>query len=357
MKFTHHGMYATLVGFSRVSLEGYWIDYVPMDHSDVLFVTFENADGSRTQEDRPPWGMRVLRSMGCHVVGVKARKSDWYRGADLHQFFRSDDWRTFLTRFRRVVFYGSSMGGYAALTFVATCPCADVLAINPQTSLDSGKVPWETRYPNGRAQNWQGDFADAADGCRAANQAFVVYDPLHDLDARQVSRLNHDNIVRLRAPLLGHSLPNWLLQMGILKDLVKHVATGDLSVHQWSVMARQRRHIARYYTTMAQLTRSSRIAQQCIAHALTLPTLTPNLRIEALVACKRHGLINLVAPILQPADTQNHLALKQKTLAWLNQLIEQKRIPTARKLWQVVKKQWPQEQALRSFRSRLSPPT
>ena len=46
----------------------------------------------------------------------------------------------------RVMTYGSSMGGYAALRFARALRADAILALSPQYSIDPAVVPWEDRW-------------------------------------------------------------------------------------------------------------------------------------------------------------------------------------------------------------------
>jgi len=298
--FDRRERYESGTEFSAIELDRYFLDFVP-NHRNLLFITFENADQPkrpRLDRLREPWGLRAIRDLGCCVLGVKPKAADWYRGADLHRFFRSAAFAAFRSGFQRVVLYGSSMGGYGALTFAAACPGAEVLAINPQSTLDPVLVPWEPRYPEGMAQDWAGDFADAALGMRSARRAFVAYDPLLDLDRRHVERLPADNLIPFATPLLGHSLPAWLLEMGVLKELLQRVADNDLDAARCRILARRRKGIARYYSGMARKTRNRALAERCITLARQRCRLDVHGRLDLVDAGRQHGLWEVVAPLL-----------------------------------------------------------
>lgn len=176
--FATEKQYSNGIDFRSLELPGYFLDYIPgnLNH---LIITFENADKPklpRTDSLREPWGAFHLLKKGYSILGVKPKAADWYRGQDLHNFFRSDEFNTFRLSFKQIFLYGSSMGGYAALKFADACPGAIVIAYNPQTTLDLKKVPWEQRYEEGRVQDWTGDFSDARVGAAKSKKNYIAYD-------------------------------------------------------------------------------------------------------------------------------------------------------------------------------------
>lgn len=224
----------------------HFLDFTP-DGEDLV-LSFD-ADDCSADPQRLPWLHKPFRDAGLAVLGVKMRRGDWFRSEAIQNFFRSQDFQALVGAYDRVVFTGSSMGGFAALTF--STPGSLVVAHNPQTSLDPDLTPWETRFPDSRRLNWTGPFARAEEGAREAAQVFVTYDPFETADARHVDRLDPANLVRLKAPLLGHPLPGFLRRIGLLAELVPLAISGDLTEDWWYGAIRRRRDLARYHLLMA----------------------------------------------------------------------------------------------------------
>ncbi|THD84438.1 hypothetical protein E7811_01415 [Aliigemmobacter aestuarii] len=220
--------------------------YVPRS-SDTLVVTFDNLDiAMEKREDRRPWGYSFIEKQGWSMLGVMANGWTWYRDPWVgDQFDRLRD-EGFFGRFRRVVFYGASMGGYAACAFVPACPGADVVAISPQSTLDKALVPWETRYSTAWGRDFGGPYGDAADVSRAARRVTILFDPYEPLDSGHVARFAHQNVVRLRAPLMGHRLGSSLQQMGILNPIILGALNGTLSELEFYRILRARKTFQRY---------------------------------------------------------------------------------------------------------------
>ena len=282
--FELSGVYKNGVPFSQTALQSCLIDHIRGDRK-ILFITFENADppaGGRADPRRLPWGLAALLKCDVSVLGVKPFKADWYRGDDLHAFFKSPSFRGFATSFQKIVLYGSSMGGFAALAFAEACDNADVVALNPQTTLDPRKVPWETRFQQARDLDWSGAFCDGAIGARSARKVYVAYDPLFALDRAQVARLSMDNVTELKIPLVKHSIPVWLLQMGVLREILTRVVDDDLPGSVCNRLARKRRNIARYYIGMADKTRSLALKRWCIEKAKEIGPIDTNLCLDIL---------------------------------------------------------------------------
>ncbi|MDM7458780.1 MAG: hypothetical protein P3W94_005390, partial [Paracoccus sp. (in: a-proteobacteria)] len=233
-------------GFFLDGPSGHSFLHVPRS-SDVLVVTFDNLDIAMTKRaDRRPWGYEFIERQGWSMLGVLAGGWSWYREPWVaEQFLRLRD-EGFFSTYRRVVFYGASMGGYAAAAFSAACPGADVVAISPQSTLDRKLVPWETRYRTAWGYDYSGPFGDAAQVSAEAARVTILYDPYERLDAAHAERFAQPNVVRLRCPLMGHRLGSSLSQMGILSPLITAALAGTLTESQFYRTLRARRNFPRY---------------------------------------------------------------------------------------------------------------
>jgi tetratricopeptide (TPR) repeat protein len=275
--FDRQKVYASGGMFSSLETENYFIDYIPGERNHLV-ITFENADqpkNPRLDGLREPWGADFLCRRGYSVLGIKPKRVEWYRGPDLHAFFRSHSFQVFISSFKQVFLYGSSMGGYAALVFSATCPNAVVIAFNPQSTLHPDLAGWDPRYPEGSSQDWTGDFADAKDFAAAAKAVYIAYDPLFEIDNRHVVRLPQTNIIPLKMPLVGHVMMSWMSEAGILVKFVEEALAGSLSAQRCRQLARGRRSAPRYYYVMGMRARSASVALACARKLLGF-TLKPH---------------------------------------------------------------------------------
>lgn len=240
-------------GWYRAGAEGHSFLYVPR-RMDTLVVTFDNLDIAMTKrDDRRPWGYSFIEQQGWSMLGVLAGGWTWYREPWVYEQF--DDLKNlgFFDQFNRVVFYGASMGGYAACAFSPAAPGCDVVAISPQSTLNKSIVPWETRYKIAWDRDFNGRYGDASEVSKSASQVYMLYDPYEPLDSRHASRFNGDNIVHLRAPFLGHRLGSSLNQMGVLGDIVLGALEGTLTREEYYQLLRARKTSKRYQRELFNL--------------------------------------------------------------------------------------------------------
>lgn len=221
--------------------------------AETLVVTFDNLDiAMNKRAERRPWGFEFIEKQGWSMLGVMANGWTWYRDPFVWQQFDRLRDEGFFARFGRVVFYGASMGGYAAAAFSPACPGADVVAISPQSTLDKAVVPWETRYKVAWDRDFSGPYGDAAQVSHGARRVTLLYDPYEPLDAAHADRFADANVLKLRTPLMGHRLGSSLHQMGILNPIILGALDGTLTAAQFYTALRARRDFARYQRELFQ---------------------------------------------------------------------------------------------------------
>ncbi|MDX8353653.1 hypothetical protein [Cognatiyoonia sp. IB215182] len=241
-------------GWYREGTNGHSLLFAPRSR-ETLVVTFDNLDITMTKRtDRRPWGYSFIKEQGWSMLGVLAGGWTWYREPWIYDQFDELRESGFFEGFQRVVFYGASMGGYAACAFSPAAPGCDVVAISPQSTVDKSVVPWETRYKTVWDRDFTGEYGDAADVSRAARKVSILYDPYEPLDAQHAARFTHPNVMHLRAPLLGHRLGSSLNQMGILAPIILGALDGTLTEQDYYRLLRARRDFPRYQRELFQRT-------------------------------------------------------------------------------------------------------
>lgn len=226
--------------------------YVP--RGKTLVVTFDNLDIAMTKRHtRRPWGFEFIEAQNWSMLGVMANGWTWFRDpAVTAEFERLKD-SGFFEQFSRVVFYGASMGGYAAAAYAAVVENSTVFAISPQSTLDKSVVPWEMRYKSVWQRDFSGPYGDAALASQKVRSVHIMYDPYAKLDAAHAKRFTGKNVKHWRCPHLGHRLGSSLLQMGILNVIASECINGNLDDATFYKLLRKRRTLPRYLRELANL--------------------------------------------------------------------------------------------------------
>lgn len=238
--------------------------------SDTLIVTFENLDHVfENNENRLPWAFDFIERRNWSILGLMAHGWTWYRDESVFDFFDRLRDEGFFDGFKKVVFYGASMGAYAAAAFSAACPGATVFAISPQATLDRDIAAWETRYRGAWGRNYKSRYGYAPEMSAAAAQVHLFYDPRWQLDAMHAALFQGDNVLKYHSRFFGHRIASLWIQLGILKPLVEAAVDGTLHPDLYYKALRARRDNARYQREMLdrleKMKRPGLVVQYCEA--------------------------------------------------------------------------------------------
>ena len=177
------------------------------------------------------------------------KREDWYQYEEINHALAAV--KEYVSSADRVMAYGSSMGGYAAIRFAEKCGAHIALAISPQYSIDPKKVPFEKRW---LSDSRRIRFLRKVDGPIRSNiQTIIVYDPLSQ-DKHHVSLIKKEiDALCLALPFTGHPATTFLSEIGLLKELVFSAIQGNLDARQFKLKAREARsHSSLYYTTASE---------------------------------------------------------------------------------------------------------
>lgn len=209
-----------------------------------LLVSFDNLSNvNDSSVEREPWAFKFAQDINISHLGVMAHVADWYRDPVLIGRFQRLAEEGFFDGYDRVVFAGVSMGGFASIAFGSLVPGAHVVSVNPQSTLDTGLVPWETRYENGRRQDWTLPLSDAAALTGGLGRVNIFYDPYHALDKLHVGRFSGDNIRVFNCRYSDHKTAVFLRKIGALKPVMSYAIFDELDEEEFYRLYRARRDL------------------------------------------------------------------------------------------------------------------
>lgn len=206
----------------------------------TLVVAFDNLDDARQDSNRLPWAVDFISAQGWSSLGFMAHGPTWYRSQEVLDFFDELARDGFFEKFDRVVFYGTSMGGYAACAFSAACPGATVVAINPQVSMDRERAGWDHRYRKSWRHNYFDRYGYAPDMVEQAAKVWLFYDSRQPQDAMHATLFQSPNVVKIKCPFMGHGILNVWRDMGVLKQLISGCINGSATIGDVQALMRKR---------------------------------------------------------------------------------------------------------------------
>ena len=193
---------------------------------------------------RPGFGEAFFQAEGITAIHVMSHGNDWFQYPEIHDVINIIG--NACAKAERVLAYGSSMGGYAALRFADAIGAHVALALSPQYSLDPRKVPFETRWAPDRRRI---RFLKAVDGAiRPGPARIVVYDSALDADRRHVELLQAAApMVAIPLPHAGHPVGGFLNDIKLLRPLVLTALDGSFAPARFRKAAHRRRSLSAHW--------------------------------------------------------------------------------------------------------------
>ena len=165
------------------------VRYVGGFSTDKLVITFYHYANARST-NVSGFGEEFFLRRNIDAVHFIPAQNNWYQYDELPHAAALV--RKIAEQYRKVVTYGSSMGGYAAIRFGRAVGASEALALSPQFSIDPLVTPFEQRWAPHSARisfalerSWREQFVP---------RAYVVYDP-YDRDRRHVEMFRGETAV------------------------------------------------------------------------------------------------------------------------------------------------------------------
>jgi hypothetical protein len=188
-------------------------------------ITFDSYSDDRGL-DRQGFGEEFFHHHQIDAIHFIGRENDWYQYAEMPAAAAAVAEQ--VGGFERVVAYGSSMGGYAAIRFGGMAGATVALAISPQFSIDPRTARFERRW---KSDSDRIDFSlERTLRAPFVETAYIVYDPF-DADRRHAELFRRrTRVIDVRLPNVGHPATGAIAESGLLTDLVVDVVNDRLDV-------------------------------------------------------------------------------------------------------------------------------
>jgi len=217
--------------------------------SDTLCVSFEHLGlHRRGSTARSPWLYSKLKSKGMSVLGVNAHLPNWYRDEKLINYLEDFFNKQRISRYKKVLFTGTSMGGFGALAFSALVPGSTVVAFAPQATLDPDLAPWETRFMRHKGLNWKLPYSSPVNTIDQAGQVYLFYDRFVHHDSKHASFFQAENVTHVNCNFMGHQFIPLLNRMNVLDQILEYAIsdTNPGNPNYFGQLLRRRRQMPAY---------------------------------------------------------------------------------------------------------------
>jgi hypothetical protein len=185
----------------------------------------------------PPTAEEFFTRRGINFIGVKPARNDWFQDDEILAALAAV--RAAVPAAARLVGYGGSMGGFAAINFAEDLGLCSLLAVCPQVSIQPAKAPFETR--------WRQEAAaiafrhDKIDRIRPLRRGFVMFDPLTEDRAHFAAIAARHDLAALPIRFAGHEQLRFLTQAGIAAEVILGLLRGTLSAGDVARLVRRTR--------------------------------------------------------------------------------------------------------------------
>lgn len=244
--------------------EGYFID-LHLTESDVIFISFEfGGYDKKGAANREAWGGGYFRYRDVSYIGIKPSWNNWYIAPTLDKVL--DEIKPVLDKYSTIITYGSSMGGFAALTYADFLGASKVISFCPQSSRIPEICPWETPSNAELSRlDTESVYADAVGKYKNTKEVYVFADLYEDRDRRHVDRLKESNVTIINTPFIGHSIPAYLHALGVFTTLPIEIMNDDFNKIEFIKKLRNRRNLKRYFNIMKNKTLNNPIRSEIVS--------------------------------------------------------------------------------------------
>ena len=155
------------------------------------------------------------------VIGIMPKQKSWFPHASMMGVLEAV--KDILAAYPRIVSYGGSMGGYAAIKYAKPFGMHRVVAMVPQYSIDPDEVE-DRRYTDFYDVAVNGGMRIQAQDIVADCEYIIVYDPYFDLDREHYQKIKPliPQLHTLHLPYTGHDAIAVLANSALLNDFIQH---------------------------------------------------------------------------------------------------------------------------------------
>lgn len=156
-----------------------------------------------------------------NVLGIMPKLKSWFPEASMQNMMQQV--APILADFSRIVGYGGSMGGYAAIKYSGLLKMNRVIAFVPQYTIDPQEVE-DRRYAEFFDVNIHRDMQIQTQDVSEQAEYIIVYDPYYHEDREHYRKIKKilPQLMTLHLPFTGHEALSVLASSSLLNDFIRH---------------------------------------------------------------------------------------------------------------------------------------
>ncbi|MGH7103581.1 MAG: tetratricopeptide repeat protein [Acetobacteraceae bacterium] len=217
------------------------------------------------------WGDGFFAKYGLGAIGFVAAKPDWFPEAEMRRAVDAIRPRLARAPGQRLVSYGVSMGGFAALKYAALIGADAAIAFSPQISINPADVKhFDGRYVRFYDAARNRDMRIRTENLAATN--YVLYDNFWTVDRKHAERIAAlGRVERFALPFTGHASIRSIAEGRIAEPFLLGLIGGDpgRTAELRGMVRRTRRNTLVYWESRAVILTGRRAeATKQILHAV-----------------------------------------------------------------------------------------
>ena len=156
-----------------------------------------------------------------NVIGIMPKQKSWFPKASMVEMAKAI--LPILQRFKNIVGYGGSMGGYAAIKYSNLLNMNRIVAFVPQYSIDPEQVE-DRRYAEFFDAVANKDMQIQLQDVDASREYIIVYDPYFAVDREHYLKIKEllPSLHTVHLPFTGHEALSVLASSSLLHDFIEH---------------------------------------------------------------------------------------------------------------------------------------
>lgn len=222
--------------------------------SDFLLIIF--GDLAHLIQNEKFYAEPVISKLNFNTICFTARTPNWFPEYNVKSGLQVCVENGLLLGYRKILIFGASMGGYAAIKYASLFNAQYVLAYCPQYSLDPEECD---NHVNGYEEFYSNKMKGM--GIKKNNilgnikNIYIVYDPQHVIDNFHVSKilLEISDICTIRFHSGNHDIPKILAGTKIFESIVVSILNNNREDLYRIISYRRRSHPLRKYILMNKL--------------------------------------------------------------------------------------------------------
>lgn len=218
--------------------------YSAMYATDSVFITFNNRGELYGEDYHDYWGSSYFNKYKISSIGIVARKANWFPIQEMQEIANVVN---IITKYRRVITYGCSMGGYGAIKFSGLLNSNVGIAFSPQWSVnpeDINDYRWSDFQYDPQLRGGEAITQNDIGG-----ENYFFFDPRENYDKDHAAFLSrYKGMHKVITPFTWHgSVLHFFHNKGLHQILTAAIASETTTSGNFRKIARDVRHNNLYY--------------------------------------------------------------------------------------------------------------